>query len=115
MDTLLENGDMKRGAHGMPELAGGARELVQRAMIRLSVRRGSFAPDSTLGSELYTLGALPARGLDAAALNLVRQALLPLAGVTVTGASCLRLGDSLRLRVALLAAGEAKTLEMEVG
>ena len=41
MDVLLENGDIVCGRDGTPVMIGGARELAQRAAIRLAVRRGS--------------------------------------------------------------------------
>ena len=42
MDVLLENGDIVCGRDGTPVMIGGARELAQRAAIRLAVRRGSL-------------------------------------------------------------------------
>ena len=111
----MYQGDHKRGLRGLPVSIGGSDELIQRAMIRLAVRRGSFAPDPELGSAFYTLGAVGARDLDAAALSLAHQALMPLAGVSVTGASCSRTGDQLRVNVALTVGNETKTLEVNLG
>ena len=45
MDVLLENGDIVCGRDGTPVMIGGARELAQRAAIRLAVRRGSLPHD----------------------------------------------------------------------
>ena len=63
MDVLLENGDIVCGRDGTPVMIGGARELAQRAAIRLAVRRGSLPHDPSFGSELYRL---PAAGGQAA-------------------------------------------------
>ena len=55
MDTMLQNGDFARGPGGLLRPIQGVLELTQRAMIRLTVRKGAFPLDDTLGSELYRL------------------------------------------------------------
>lgn len=115
MDTLIKDGDFYRGARGMPVKITGADELIQRAVIRLTVRLGSFAADKTLGSELYRLGRTPERDLDAAALNLTRMALLPLSEITVESAVCTRFGERLTLKTGLRVRGEYKNLEVNIG
>ena len=52
MDVLLENGDIVCGRDGTPVMIDGARELAQRAAIRLAVRRASLPHDPSFGSEL---------------------------------------------------------------
>lgn len=115
MDTLLQEGDMRRGTRGLPCTVTGAEELIQRAIIRLSVRRGSFALDPALGSELYKLGACNAASLAATAENFVRQALLPLPEITVNEVRCVRTDDRLRLQMELMIGGEPKYLEVDAG
>lgn len=115
MDTLLQNGDMGCGANGLPRTVTGAEELIQRAIIRLTVRRGSFALDPALGSELYKLGACANASLAATAENFVRQALLPLATITVNEVRCVRTHDRLRLQIELNIGGEPKYLEVDAG
>lgn len=114
MDTRLLNGDMARDARGLPHLIDGPQELLQRAIIRLTVRRGSFAPDPELGSLLHTLRSSPTQDLDAAAGNLVRQALLPLHGVEATGVRCLRAGDALSLQIDLKIGQQSSTVGVTV-
>lgn len=106
---------MARGERGLPQLVGGAEELIQRALIRLTVRRGSFALDPGLGSELNTLRAAGQKNLDDAAANLVRQALLPLPEVEATRVRCTREGERLLLRVELRVLEQTKILEVEMG
>ncbi|WP_123811059.1 hypothetical protein [Hydrogenoanaerobacterium saccharovorans] len=106
---------MQRNAQGLPYLVSGTSELIQRAMIRLIVRRGSFAPDKSLGSELYLLNSSSnARDMDTAGLNLVRQALLPIPQITVTNVNCLRNADILRLKIQLMVDDQTKNLEVDV-
>jgi len=78
MDTLLENMDHAKGPDGHPVTITGLRAEVQRLLIRLSVRIGSFAPDQTLGSRLHELPAsLAGPERDRLALHYAQQALLP--------------------------------------
>ena len=78
MDTLLENMDHARGPDGHPVTITGLRALIQRLLIRLSVRVGSFAPDPNLGSRLHELPlALAGSERDRLALHYAQQALLP--------------------------------------
>lgn len=113
MDTLLYDGDFKVDGRGRPIPCTGYQELLQRALIRLTVRRGSFDYDPELGSRLDTLGQAT-HNLEARALELIREALLPLTGLTPTGviAEPYHGGENLRLTV-LLQAGEQHT-QLEV-
>lgn len=113
-DILLENGDVKRDERGFPAVADGAQALVQRAMIRLSVRRGSFLQDPQLGSTLHTLGAVPPEQRGALALSLARQALAALPEVSAEEAVCVRDGEALRLTFGLQINGEKNTVEVQV-
>lgn len=76
MDTLLSQGDHKRNGQGFLTPISGAQEAIQRAMIRLSVPKGSFAPNPKLGSRLFLLGKAPERQTEELALEYAKEALL---------------------------------------
>ena len=76
MDTLLSQGDHKRNGQGFLIPISGAQEAIQRAMIRLSVPKGSFAPNPKLGSRLFLLGKAPERQTEELALEYAKEALL---------------------------------------
>ena len=78
MDTLLKNMDHARDGCGLPVTITGQRARIQRLLIRLGVRKGSFLPDPQLGSELHKLPlALAGQERDQLALHYAQQALLP--------------------------------------
>lgn len=78
MDTLLKNKDHAPGEDGLPMTVTGGSALMQRLLIRLGVRKGSFAPDQHLGSELHKLPiALGGKERDSLALHYAQEALLP--------------------------------------
>ena len=110
MDVLLENGDIVCGRDGTPVMIGGARELAQRAAIRL-------AHDPSVGSELYRL---PAAGGQAArderALAYARRALAPLPQARVAAARSEWDAQNSRLavRVTLDLGGEQAGLEVRI-
>lgn len=85
MDILLQDRD-HAAANGCLQTLTGPAEAIQRLLIRLSVRKGTFLPDPNLGSELYKL--VPGPDADALALHFAQQALLPEHGAAVTGAAC---------------------------
>ena len=60
MELKIRNGDYIADGIGGERRADGAEALLERALFRLSVRRGSFPFLPELGSELYRLG-LPRR------------------------------------------------------
>lgn len=82
MDTALSNGDFLCDTRkNLVELTG-YDELLQRVLIRLGVKKGSFVYDKNLGSRLYTLKAGDGN-LNEKALSLVREALLDIPEVLV--------------------------------
>lgn len=114
MDTLLRRGDFAVNANGLPMAISGRAELLQRAEIRLRMRRGSFSYDSSLGSRLYTL-VLSGNDLDVRARELTEEALTTLPGVTVQKVRCTALGGNrARLWVVLSTSYGDDTLEMEL-
>ena len=107
MELKLQNGRYALSAAGVPETVRGAEELLQRALMRLTARRGAFWPDPNYGSRLCTLPRMKPSGRAAAAKLFVAEAL--------SGETELRVAD-----VALLPAGDdgaavsvAVTLEVE--
>ena len=78
MDTLLKDMDHAAGEDGRPVTITGTQAVIQRLLIRLGVRRGAFAPDPELGSELHKLPlALGGEARDRLALHFAQAALLP--------------------------------------
>ena len=75
MDTALQNGDFAVSPAGIPFAVSAAPELLQRALIRLSVPRGSFPYDPALGSSLHTLNPEDA-GFYQQAFQAVQEALI---------------------------------------
>lgn len=103
MDTLLTNGDYALDERGFPARVSGIEELAQQAVLRLTTKRGAFALDAALGSELYRLRG---RDISAAAERCVAQALVPVAGLAVESISCEALGEGgARLDIRLSASG----------
>lgn len=95
MDSMLYNGDLVQSGNDFAAVRGNA-ELLQRALIRLAVRRGRFTPDPTLGSRLYTLRTCERAGLTATARSLGNEALLPM-GLEVSAVNVTVLEDGVRL------------------
>lgn len=115
MDTLLYNGDFAVDGRGYPIPCTGAQELLQQALIRLTVQQGCFDYDPSLGSRLYTLKS-NGRDLEARALELVKEALLDMPRLTPVGveASSENNGENLRLTVLLQMSGQRAQLEVTV-
>lgn len=118
MDVLLQNGDLCPDRTGSPVMVSGARELMQRAVIRLAVRRGALPYAPQLGSRLHTLGGGcgSKEALDSRATALVREALAELLPVSVRGADCRWDAETARLfvRVSLEIEHERHTLEVTI-
>lgn len=98
-------------------MISGERELLQRAAIRLALRRGSLPHDPAFGSTLHRLNAAESRAARSArALAAARQALAPLPQVEVRAADCAWDPTSRRLtvRVSLALLGRDYQLEVDV-
>jgi hypothetical protein len=114
MDTALLDGDFDKDGRGLPYPIADERELLQRALIRLTVQRGSFCCDKTFGSRLFALRGVPAAQLEGQALLLVREALREMPGVTVRAVHVLPGDGRLRLKVQLALGGRQEQLEVAV-
>ena len=88
MDTLLIAGDFATGLLGRPVSIQGIKELVQQCMIHLSVPRGSFALDKSLGSRLHTLPKASGAVLDRLAQEYMDEALEDIPQVQTLDVSC---------------------------
>lgn len=113
MDTLLFEGDHCLDSRGLPVRIDGERELIQRALLCLSIRRGRFAPDPTLGSELHRLREARADTLERLAISYAQQALAALPEVRVERAS-VRHGDQGILEVTVTIRHNQQIYPLEV-
>lgn len=100
MDTAINKGDFLLDSSGLPISISGVQEILQRAIIRLTVRKGSFVYDTDLGSNLYKLKAGSAN-IKSEALNMVKEALKPMSNIFVENVSTefVNSGENLRLNV----------------
>lgn len=82
LDTAISSGDFIFDSYGQPMELGGYEEILQRVLIRLGVKKGSFVYDENLGSRLYTLKSTD-KNIREKALSLVREALINIREVIV--------------------------------
>ena len=90
MDTLLLGGDHSLDNRGLPARIDGERELMQRALLRLTIRRGAFPLDPSLGSELHRLLQANPDTWARLALSYAQQALFPMPDVQAESVSVQR-------------------------
>ena len=86
MDTAINSGDFVCDANGHLIELSGYDELLQRVLIRLNIKQGSFVYDNSLGSRLYTLKPTDAN-IKNRALAMVREALADITEVVVEDVS----------------------------
>lgn len=112
---MLIGGDHSADSRGIPVAIEGEREIIQRALMRLTIKKGSFPLDLELGSELYRLASVRGGDLARIALGYAQEALLPMPEVSVTGVRVEQISDdALRLYVALLISGQSYQLEVNI-
>lgn len=115
MELKLRSGAYVLSAAGLPETVRGAEEILQRALMRLSARRGSFAPAPDYGSRLYTLGALKPSQRPAAARLFVSEALAGEKGVGIEDVTYIPgTGNTATVAVELSLGGQAAEITLEV-
>lgn len=111
----MVGGDHYTDSRRIPVAITDERELIQRALLRLCVRKGSFAEDPELGSELYKLQGVYGEHMGKLAQSYVQEALLPMPELSV---SSVRVGqektDIMRLYVNLDIAAETYRLEVDI-
>lgn len=116
MELKIRNGDYVADGVGGERRAVGMDALVERALFRLSVRRGSFPFLPTLGSELHLLFREKPSQRCAAAKQYAAAALAEEAALTVEDAALSEDADGLwQLRLALRCGEEEKILALTLG
>ena len=114
MEFLLRDGDyVPDGAGSLVKLTG-AEEVLQRALFRLSARRGSFPLLPELGSGLYLLGREKPSARQALAAQYVAQALAGEPGLDAESVTYVQEGDRGQVRAALRWQGQAMQATVEV-
>ena len=115
MDTAISNGDFICDSKGIPVELTGYDELLQRVLIRLTVKKGSFIYDTLLGSRLYTLKSTDGN-LKERALSLVREALVDISEVIVDDVftTWTNDGENLELTVVLSINNEEKDVVITI-
>lgn len=113
MDTAISKGDFLLDSSGLPISISGVQEILQRAIIRLTAKKGSFIYDTNLGSDLYKLKA-GAANVKSDALNMVKEALKPLTNVSVENISTefFNSGENLRLNTILTINNKKEEVEV---
>lgn len=106
------NRDMAKDSRGMPASITGAQELLQRILIRLTVRKGGFPPDPELGSRVPLLANCPPAQLDSLADSYVREALAGMEGVHVQKVEVLRQTQRDKLKLTVWASTSDVTIEV---
>lgn len=102
MDTLLEKGSHKKGINGLPVPIVGNDEIIQRALIRLGVKKGSFVYDTELGSELHRLHFNGEESTQREAFSYVQEALRQIPEIVVEDVQCFwETADTFRLSITL--------------
>lgn len=102
MDTAISNGDFLLDSRHRPIKISGVQEFLQRALIRLSIKKGSFIYNKDLGSRLYTLSSQE-NNMQSKALSLVCEALNDMTETVVRNVSTefIDNGEKLTLEVTL--------------
>ncbi len=93
MELKFDAGEYVKSGYGGFATVSGTDETLQRALMRLSARRGSFFPLPDFGSELHTLFSMKKSQRAAAAQRMVYEALEPETGITATGVDYRETGD----------------------
>ena len=109
MELKFDAGAYVKNKYGGFATVSGEDETVQRVLMKLSARRGAFAPLPSFGSELYTLPRLKPSQRETAARQMVHEALAGETDVTVTDVSYAEKdGDTAVVTVALSIGGGAE-------
>ena len=101
MDTALKDGDFYLGTTGKPIVISGIKELLQRVLIRLTVKKGSFIYDKNLGSNLYTLKNTN-KDIKNQAIIMVKEALVDIREIEVDDISVKFTDNSENLKLNVL-------------
>ena len=114
MDTLLKDGIISANANGLPVQVSGIDEITQRALIRLSVRKGGFIYDPDLGSDLFNISVTKTD--EGTLKSIVCEALKDMPGVTIDSVE--KIVDyeekNLYLKVYLRISGQAAAFDIKI-
>ena len=115
MERKLVNGDYTPDGNGGLTVLSGTEELLQRALFRLTARRGAvpFLPE--LGSQLYRLPREKPSARQALAIQYAAQALEEETELTVTGAALKDRSDGLELTVFMNCSGQPLAASLVIG
>lgn len=115
MDTALSNGDFLKDSRNLPLQISGMQEILQRVLIRLNVKKGSFIYDQELGCRLYTLSA-NTKNLKEKAKSMVIEALRPMNEVLVedVSTSLTNSGENVDIHVTLTINNKQKEVVITV-
>ena len=113
MDTKLKNGDLCMDAYGRIDTVSGADELAQRAMIRLSVKKGAGFLSPDLGTDWSPLLRAAKDRRNSEALRIAAAALddLPL---RVNSAECASAGGRLTVNLHLEIQDAVRTVGINI-
>ena len=75
MELKLQNGQYVPGKYQGFESVSGGEELLQRVLMKLKARRGSFLPEPKFGSRLYLLPGMKPSQRESAAKQFIAEAL----------------------------------------
>lgn len=115
MELKLQDGRYVFDRSGALQTVEGREELLQRALMRLAARRGSFLPDPEYGSRLYLLGRLKPAQRAAAAKLYAAEALKPETALSVGAVEYVPLeGGSAAVNVELLLDSGAAKLSVTI-
>ena len=106
------NGELETDANGYPIQIHGIDEAAQRAAIVLSIKKGSFIYDETLGSELDP--AADESTPNDLIVMLCREALADQTSMTVEGVRTEREGNKIRLIASIVSGDEVKEAEVKI-
>ena len=109
MEIRLDNGEYVLDDLGATRRVTGDEEVLQRVTMRLQARRGTFSPDRTYGSRLWTLGRLPKSQRPGAARQFAAEALSDEKDVELLNVSYVETGDEDALITVTLGVGGRET------
>ena len=113
MDTALKDGDFYLGTTGKPIAISGIKELLQRVLIRLTVRKGSFIYNKNLGSNLYTLKNTN-KDIKNQAIIMVKEALADMKEIEVDDISVKLIDNLENLKINVLLSINNNKEEVEI-
>lgn len=116
MDTAIYDGDFCLNDRGKIKSIFGIDEILQKIYIMLEVKKGSFAYDRNLGSELYNIKNINEH-INDKAKALVQQTLCDMKeDISVKNVEVTKQEDkeNLRLKITVIVMGQEKDVVMEI-